>query len=259
VKVKPIPALLFHKVTPRWEVGITSVFPSQFQRQMEILASTGWKTVLPKVVKKTASGNSKKFSLIFDDGYECIIRYALPVLDRLNFQSTIFMPTGFIGKLNDWDHQLLGRRFRHLDWGMLQELMSAGWKIQSHTVSHRDLTGLDDESMRDELRCSKEVLEDRLGKVVDWISFPFGRYDSRVINMAEEIGYSGAVVPVVRHTCDNENFTLIGADAIYIWDSVMTVISHLERCGWRYNFWHPIKRMINSASYGTVYWQKLFK
>ncbi len=266
MKLKQIPALLYHKVTPRWEVGITSVYPSQFKRQMEALASNGWRSVTPSFtppyyVEEELRGRSnlKQFHLMFDDGYEGIHRYAMPVLDRLNFKATIFMPTGYVGKWNDWDHQLLGRRFKHLDWGMLRELVSAGWSIQSHTVMHRDLTGLDDQKLRDELRCSKEVLEDRLGIVVKWISFPFGCYDSRVIDMANDVGYCGAVVPVMRQLCDNEDFRFVSADAIYVWDSVKLVISHLDREGWRHDLWHPMKRVINSASSGTVFWQKLFK
>ncbi len=252
------PALLYHKVTPKWDSGITSVFPQQFKRQMQYIADSGWQAVgIPSNIA-TDPIREKQFYLIFDDGYASIHEYALPILKELQFKATIFMPTGYIGGWNDWDHQLLGRRFRHLDWEMLSNLVAEGWTIGSHTCSHRDLTQYSADKMKEEFVNSKAILEQRLGIGAKWISFPFGRYNSEVIKAAIEAGYVGGVVPTIK--CGAiESFELIRADAIYLVDSCRTVQSFLTRSGIRYTVWRPLKRAINRASGGTIFWQRLFR
>ena len=46
--------------------------------------------------------------------------------------------------------------------------------IQAHSASHRRFTELDASGIRRELQCCKEVLEDRLGDVVEVLAYPFG-------------------------------------------------------------------------------------
>ncbi len=266
------PALLYHKVDPRWEAGVTWVTPSVFRRQMERLAEAGWKTILPDLnqVKQklpppsSAGGESKggvsidnnHFHLIFDDGYEGIYHHAFPVLEELGFKASVFIPSGYIGKMNDWDHQLLGRRFRHLSVSMLNELSAAGWMIGSHGVSHTDLSGEGDKQLRNELSVSRSMLQDIIGFDIKWLSFPFGRYGRRVIDAAVDAGYSGAVVPVLRSSVDiPDYFSILEADAVYSWDTPGMVLKRLRR-GSGYRLGRGLRMVMNSFSLGTVIWKR---
>ena len=273
------PALLYHKVSPIWEVGITRVSPPDFHSQMKIIAEAGWSTILPSEIGRitpSSSGNAsegvgiedfqpvrdssrRRFLLIFDDGYECIFRYALPVLRELNFRATLFMPSGYIGKTNDWDHQLLGRRFNHLDTDMLLSLVDAGWEVGSHTVSHIDLLHVDRERQTDEILNSRLKLRELTGQEVSWISFPFGRYNRDVLEIAVNAGYSGGIIPVQYDSIAlPDGFHLINADAVYRWDSNSSVKSLLER-GKGYKLSRKLRLAANKLSFGTVIWKRLCK
>ncbi len=250
-------ALLYHKVTPRWEVGVTWVTPLAFQRQMEKLAEAGWRTTLPDEQGMTTDEH-KEFLLIFDDGYECIYRYAYPILTDLGFKAVVFIPSGYIGRMNDWDHHLLGRRFGHLTLEMLNELTAAGWMIESHTVSHVDLLRLRDDLLGLEIGGSRRELQTSIGQQLNWISYPFGRYDQRVVDASIKAGYSGAVVPVCRRSVDvPDGFNLIVADAVYRWDTPKMVLNRLEQ-GDGYCAGRRLRRIVNGFSVGTVVWRRLF-
>ncbi len=231
-----------------------------FRKQMEMLAELGWRTVLPGDIRLNSaehSGCDRRFLLAFDDGYECIHRYAFPVFERLGFRAAVFVPSGFIGKWATWDHQLLGRRFRHLSREMLLELNAAGWMVGSHTISHTSLIGLDDRHLQRELTDSREFLQELLGAAVDWVAFPFGRYNIRVLEAALRAGYRGAVTPVLHRANSPGGFTLWPADAVYRWDSVRSIRRRLNR-GTGYRTGRILRRGVNFLSGGTVIWRRLF-
>jgi len=269
----PPPALLYHKVSPRWEVGVTRVKPSTFRRQMEGLAKAGWRTTLPDEFRFTgnirgvggtadrggpAADARKEFLLIFDDGYECVYRYALPVLRDLGFRAVVFIPSGYIGGSNDWDHHLLGRRFRHLTLEMLDDLVLSGWRIGSHTATHPSLPHLNDDQLLLEIDGSRRKLQEITGQEVEWISFPFGRYDRRVIEASRRAGYHGAVVPVRRASVDvPDDFRLIEAGAVYLWDTAGMVSDNLNG-GDRYPVGRWLRRAANRLSAGTIMWKRIF-
>ena len=63
----------------------------------------------------------------------------------------------------------------------------------SHTYNHVDLTATPTEQLPLELGRSKLVLEELTGRSVDFLSYPYGYYNSAVIAETKEYGYLGAV------------------------------------------------------------------
>jgi len=74
----------------------------------------------------------------------------------------------------------------------IREMADAGFEIGSHTVNHPDLTRIPKKFVEYELRISKEMLEDKLGRRVDFLSYPFGRFNRYVQQEAERLGYDQA-------------------------------------------------------------------
>ena len=73
------------------------------------------------------------------------------------------------------------------------ELIEAG----SHTVTHSALSGLPPDCQRDEIRRSKAVLEELLGRSVTSFAFPYGRacdYTPETVNLVREAGFTCACV-----------------------------------------------------------------
>jgi len=61
-----------------------------------------------------------------------------------------------------------------MTWDQVRELRAAGMDIQSHTRTHRVLQTLDAKQLREELRGSRDDLEQELGAPISAISYPVG-------------------------------------------------------------------------------------
>jgi len=127
--------------------------------------------------------------ITFDDGYLDTYANAFPVLQDVGFSATVFLVSGFVGKFSRWE---LYRKVRLMDWFQAIEMSKYGISLQSHTCTHPDLTTISDKSVIQELKESKSTIEDKLGKPVYYLAYPYGMSNSQIINMTENAGYRGA-------------------------------------------------------------------
>ena len=74
----------------------------------------------------------------------------------------------------------------------VRRLIAAGWELDAHTITHPDLTGLDDRQLAREVAGSRRALRHRFGVPVDFLCYPSGRYDARVIAAVRRAGFLGA-------------------------------------------------------------------
>lgn len=200
-RMRSLPILVYHKVDPRFEYGITRLTPRRFAGHLDWLVTQGYTTIhLADVLAGFRAHRpppSRAVVLAFDDGFDGIYHYAYPLLRERGLTATLFLIAGYIGRENGWEVNIGGRRFRHLDWDQVRALRDGGLEIGSHTLSHADLTRLPPEQARYELEESRTMLQRMLGERVDILSCPFGRYSDRVARLASAAGYTGMVV--VRH------------------------------------------------------------
>ena len=75
---------------------------------------------------------------------------------------------------------------------MVQGLLDEGWGLESHSVSHLDLTRLWGEKLRRELVDSRERLETLFAVPVDFFCYPGGIYNARVKLAVRRAGYLAA-------------------------------------------------------------------
>ncbi len=110
------PSLLYHKIQDNPELGITRTTHGGFQRQMDYLNSKGFKCLSIEASENddSAPDHPPIVTLSFDDGYESVFENAFPILQELNFSATVFLPSAYIGKNNDWDHGRFGIKYRHM-------------------------------------------------------------------------------------------------------------------------------------------------
>ena len=138
---------------------------------------------------------STRVTITFDDGYDCIVRNAFPVMKRLGMVGTVYLNTGWIGdgliRESSPPHgHYDGEHF--MSWAGVRRLAEAGWTIGSHGVDHVDLTVVDDNRMRHELSASKREIEHRLGMSCDHFAFTWGRFTGREKLAVQEAGYRTA-------------------------------------------------------------------
>jgi len=79
-----------------------------------------------------------------------------------------------------------------LTWDGLRSLAERGVEIGSHTRTHPNLRTLSDDELRDELRTSREEIEDELGRPCTSLAYPYGQFDERVRRATERAGYESA-------------------------------------------------------------------
>lgn len=203
-----VKVLAFHKIEPGFSWGVTNCQPGRFA----------------KIVEEIRDSESTEIALTFDDGYASFLDYADPVLRKFCLSATIFVLTGYIGEVNRWDYSARFKPSIHLNKSQIRELSERGYKIGSHTHSHRDLTRLPDDEISFELAESKNILEKILNKPVDEICYPFGRYNSGVEALAREAGYMRGWS---MESGDRGPFTF-GRMGVYAYDSPLSVKLKLD-------------------------------
>lgn len=75
----------------------------------------------------------------------------------------------------------------------MRALIAAGWEIDSHTLTHPDLTRLDDAQLATELVGSRRAIARRFGVKPAFFCYPYGRHDARVDAAVQRAGYLAAM------------------------------------------------------------------
>lgn len=115
--------------------------------------------------------------LTIDDGHESSMR-AADILEAYGCKATFFLT-------RDRSVKKLG----FLRAGEIRELRGRGFSLGTHGATHRKLTSLSDRACVEELRGSKEWLEDVIGEEVRYTAAPGGYINGRVLRLSAECGY----------------------------------------------------------------------
>lgn len=193
--VVPIPLVLcYHKVERRRELGITRLSPTRFARQMDALASAGWRGLSLGEFEACVRGERRpergELLITFDDGYRGLRDHAFPVLRDVGFGAVCFVITDFAGRLNRWDVAYGGRRFAHLAWRDIERWHARGIDFASHTATHPRLPWVDATRLADELARSRDALALALAARPSGIAYPFGAIGTREVEAAARAGYT---------------------------------------------------------------------
>jgi peptidoglycan/xylan/chitin deacetylase (PgdA/CDA1 family) len=176
-----VPILKYHRVGPFRGDHVPTVSAEAFERQLQLIRRFGYRVLtLAEVAAYLEQGRlppRRSLALTFDDGCEEVATVAWPILKRYGFPATVFVTPGEIG--------LPG----FMSWAQVQDVAADSFEIGSHTVHHTYLPLAAPERMREEIVASKRLLEERLERAVDWISYPIGGYTPEVQRVACEAGY----------------------------------------------------------------------
>jgi peptidoglycan/xylan/chitin deacetylase (PgdA/CDA1 family) len=115
-------------------------------------------------------------AVTFDDGYRDVHTRAWPVLAELRIPATLFLATGFLeGEVPAPIRRGAGTGEdpRPLAWEQVAEMAGSGLiSVGSHSHTHRDFDSLSRQEADDEVRRSRDLLEDRLGRSVEGFAYP---------------------------------------------------------------------------------------
>ncbi len=198
-----VPILLYHVIeAPRPETPNPHLWvsPARFAEQMRYLAAHGYEVVTLQEAYDYWHGAAlprKPVVVSFDDGFRSHSTRALPILARLGWAGTLNLTLSHIGR---GGLALSPRRVRRL--------IAAGWELDAHTVTHPLLTGLDSARLRAELAGARRTLQRRFGVPVNFVAYPVGAYDSRVVAAVRRAGYLGATTTEYGLAWIGERFEL---------------------------------------------------
>jgi peptidoglycan/xylan/chitin deacetylase (PgdA/CDA1 family) len=182
--VSEVPILMYHSIGGADRLAVR---PEAFAEQMAYLRDHGY-TPVPLGARTRPA--DRPVVITFDDGYADFHEHALPVLDRLGFPATVFVTTGW---LDDAGPYAAGRPLgRMLTWRQTEEIAACGVEIGAHGHSHAQLDQLGRPALRDELRRSRSLLQDRLGRTVAVMAYPYGYSSARVRHEVRAAGYDKA-------------------------------------------------------------------
>lgn len=178
---------MYHVIAPA-PTGATFpelfVDPNDFAEQMHWLAGRGFHAVtLDQVYDYWLRGTplpAHPIVISFDDGTIGQDTHAFPVLRRLHWPGVLNL------KLN-----ALKSRYTLPAW-RVRQLVAAGWELDSHTITHPDLTHVDDTQLWREVHDSRMELQHEFHVPVDFFCYPSGRYDAHVVAAVRAAGYLGA-------------------------------------------------------------------
>ncbi len=177
-----VPILMFHSISEAG--GPTSIAPATFEAMMTLLAESDYQVVSLNEVASWHRGKKnlpeKSMAITFDDGFVDFKDHAHPVLERLGFPSTLFVPTRKTGGEEDWYGGHDATR-PLLDWPDLQVLDKALVDIAPHGRHHVALTSIDKNQQREEIAGSKQDLEAQLNKTATHFAPPYGQVNASAL------------------------------------------------------------------------------
>ena len=184
---QPVPILMYHVIAaPTAGAPFPQLFvqPRDFSAEMRDLARRGYHGVtLDQVYDYWHRGVAlprRPVVVSFDDGYLSHYTRALPVLKALHWPGVLNLLLENGPPRGDLTAQ------------MIRPLIAGGWEIDSHTLTHVDLTTVGAAQLRREVADSRRELRHRFGVPVDFFCYPSGRYDATVVAAVRRAGYRGA-------------------------------------------------------------------
>lgn len=193
-----IPILLYHDIIPicHYHWGITV---ENFTEQMDYLYEKGFTAVTLDEVADWIEGKItlpyKSVCITFDGPYEGHYTHAKQIMEERGLFAESYITTDWIGTAN------------HCDWHQLRELEITGNQyIQNHSAYHPPFANISSDQVRNQLRWSTQSIESNLnGKLSLHHAYPYGSYNSSVMQILDEEGFRTATTVAGRRAKRTDN------------------------------------------------------
>ena len=191
---RPVPILVYHHVYPHVlprhrGSPLVVMGVRRFRAQLRYLAAHGYRAVTLRRVYDAWTGEGtlppKPVVITFDDGYADQVRNAAPILREHAWPAELDLV---------YNALYLGSNAPpgSLTPDMVKGLLDDGWGLESHSVSHADLTRLHGAALRRELLTSRRRLEALFDVRIDFFCYPYGIYSRRIKLAVRRAGYLAA-------------------------------------------------------------------
>lgn len=235
-----IVALTFHDVVPNGNGAAASsdafyrLHASELEGLLAQLRRLGYQSISSQAFRAWQRNAhalpERTVVLTFDDAHASHFELVTPLLLRYRFLGTFFVTTNHIGQAG------------YMSWAQLHKLRFLGMEIGSHGVTHRPLTDLSSQELREELATSKRVLEQRLEVPVTALAAPGGFWSAAVTHAAEETGYEAVWISTIGTNGKDTNPMALRRVVVRPRMSMEKIVSMVE--GWQPAFWWAANQQV---------------
>mgnify|MGYP003439152040 FL=1 len=193
---KKVRVLMYHSISEhvgkekhnKWRVK-----PKDFEKQMNWFYKNNWKSFTISELVKLDEIPKKSFVVTFDDGFEDNFLNAFLILKKYNFKATIYLVPN--QKTNHWEEKNTSVLSNLLNNEQILQMQNSGLiEFGSHTLSHVNLSTINDEQLLNELKKSKEEVEKITNQECEAFAYPYGKFDDNIVNSVKRVGYKNATV-----------------------------------------------------------------
>ena len=172
--------------------AVTDGTRDRFASQMAALLRIAVPSSLSEITRQKLVDGVHYVVVTFDDAFCSFSTLALPILSEQCIPVLLFVPTGYLGRESAWfdygGDNAVGEQVVSLS-ELTALARNPHVEFGSHSVTHRNLIQLTADEVCNELSNSKAALEDLLEREVNSISFPYGSFSERELDLARKKGY----------------------------------------------------------------------
>jgi peptidoglycan/xylan/chitin deacetylase (PgdA/CDA1 family) len=158
---------------------------SKFEDEMRLLHDWGYSPIatalLVEAITRGLSLPPRPVIITFDDANEDTYTTAFPIMEKYGFAGVLYLPYTYIGAPG------------YMTVDQIRQMVAAGWEIGSHSLTHVNLTTLDDARLRAEIVDSRKRLAALLGIPILSFAYPFGDVSAAAVDYVRFAGYVAAM------------------------------------------------------------------
>jgi len=134
--------------------------------------------------------------ITFDDGYRNNVEPIRAIM-QAGGRPTLFLPVERLGGDNAWDAVRSDiPKMPLLTPAEVMDLARGGCEIGGHSLSHANLSSLSPGDLRCEVEGCRKRLEALTGQPILSFAYPYGAYNTQVVNAVQEAGFLAACTTV---------------------------------------------------------------
>lgn len=207
-----LPVLMYHHVLKSSSSqGKYTVSPDELKSDIEYMQSKGYEAVfiseLIDYVYNGAELPEKPVLITFDDGYETMLAYVLPILREQNAKAVMSVVGAYADFYSKSD-LTKNLSYSNLNWDEVSALSESGLvEIQNHSYDMHEQKGERHgckmaagesveqyvQAMQDDIMLNQEKIKSATGKYPECFTYPYGYYNNTSEKTIKELGFKASL------------------------------------------------------------------